>query len=232
MKQLLAGIVLLIIVGVVGFIYRNEMEHRFQTPNVGTGMPGAQGGQACTDEAKVCPDGSAVGRTGPNCSFAPCALPNVEIPVASSTIGFVLPSGYSADENALGAEPTLIAAFVKPSSTQSPNTIMIREYSTPAGETGEQVMLAHTTLNPSGMQATSTKQFSTIVIRGRTFYAITIERFEGQVDTAYYLLRTNDVLRFEVVEKDVTSWTDPKLNIGTLPEHQSLLQMLGTLQIS
>jgi hypothetical protein len=28
--------------------------------------------QACTEEAKVCPDGSAVGRTGPNCEFAPC----------------------------------------------------------------------------------------------------------------------------------------------------------------
>lgn len=28
--------------------------------------------QACTMEAKLCPDGSAVGRTGPNCEFAEC----------------------------------------------------------------------------------------------------------------------------------------------------------------
>ena len=27
---------------------------------------------ACTAEAKICPDGSAVGRVGPNCEFAPC----------------------------------------------------------------------------------------------------------------------------------------------------------------
>jgi len=27
---------------------------------------------ACTMEAKLCPDGSAVGRSGPNCEFAPC----------------------------------------------------------------------------------------------------------------------------------------------------------------
>ena len=27
---------------------------------------------ACTQEAKICPDGSSVGRTGPNCEFAPC----------------------------------------------------------------------------------------------------------------------------------------------------------------
>ena len=33
---------------------------------------------ACTLEAKICPDGSAVGRTGPNCEFTPC-------PVASAT---------------------------------------------------------------------------------------------------------------------------------------------------
>jgi hypothetical protein len=27
---------------------------------------------ACTQEAKLCPDGSAVGRVAPNCDFAPC----------------------------------------------------------------------------------------------------------------------------------------------------------------
>ena len=30
------------------------------------------GQTACTQEAKLCPDGSAVGRTGPNCEFAAC----------------------------------------------------------------------------------------------------------------------------------------------------------------
>ncbi len=30
--------------------------------------------QACTEEAKICPDGSAVGRTEPNCEFAPCPV--------------------------------------------------------------------------------------------------------------------------------------------------------------
>ena len=28
--------------------------------------------RACTEEAKLCPDGSAVGRVAPNCDFAPC----------------------------------------------------------------------------------------------------------------------------------------------------------------
>ena len=29
---------------------------------------------ACTMDAKICPDGSAVGRQGPHCEFAPCPL--------------------------------------------------------------------------------------------------------------------------------------------------------------
>lgn len=31
---------------------------------------------ACTQDAKICPDGSAVGRTGPNCEFVPCPQVN------------------------------------------------------------------------------------------------------------------------------------------------------------
>ena len=30
----------------------------------------------CTQDAKLCPDGSYVGRSGPNCDFAPCPLTN------------------------------------------------------------------------------------------------------------------------------------------------------------
>jgi len=30
--------------------------------------------QACTLEAKLCPDGSYVGRTGPTCEFARCPI--------------------------------------------------------------------------------------------------------------------------------------------------------------
>ena len=36
------------------------------------GTNGSGSTTACTMEAKICPDGSAVGRTGPNCEFAPC----------------------------------------------------------------------------------------------------------------------------------------------------------------
>ncbi len=43
------------------------------------------GRKACTLEAKVCPDGSSVGRTGPNCEFAVC--PSVKpSPIATSSV--------------------------------------------------------------------------------------------------------------------------------------------------
>lgn len=48
-----------------------------QPPATESGTQGPTAGNststtACTLEAKICPDGSSVGRTGPNCEFAPC----------------------------------------------------------------------------------------------------------------------------------------------------------------
>ena len=50
-----AGVV---VVGAVAFVWQKEQKD--QQPI------------ACTLEAKICPDGSAVGRTGPSCEFALC----------------------------------------------------------------------------------------------------------------------------------------------------------------
>jgi hypothetical protein len=47
----------------------------------------APGGQACTLEAKICPDGSAVGRTGPKCEFAECPATDTSTTTATSTTG-------------------------------------------------------------------------------------------------------------------------------------------------
>ena len=41
------------------------------------GGGGGSPGQACPDDGKICSDGSTVGRTGPNCEFAPCPGENV-----------------------------------------------------------------------------------------------------------------------------------------------------------
>ncbi len=44
-------------------------------------------GKGCTQEAKLCPDGSSVGRTGPNCEFAPCPqLTSTPTPIPNLSI--------------------------------------------------------------------------------------------------------------------------------------------------
>lgn len=42
------------------------------TPTASGSAKPAPSLKACTMDAKICPDGTSVGRTGPNCEFAPC----------------------------------------------------------------------------------------------------------------------------------------------------------------
>lgn len=71
MKNVLTGIAVLVVfgAGIIGYlaITQNAM---------------APVSTACTQEAKVCPDGSTVGRSGPNCDFAEC--PTAPTPVAET----------------------------------------------------------------------------------------------------------------------------------------------------
>jgi hypothetical protein len=60
-KNIIIAVVVLVIIGV--FIIGQKI-YKFNF--------GDNNGAACTMEAKLCPDGSAVGRTGPNCEFTPC----------------------------------------------------------------------------------------------------------------------------------------------------------------
>ena len=61
---------------------------------------------SCTLDAKMCPDGSAVGRSGPNCEFAPCPLidPTANWQTyANDEYTFKYPSGLQSDTDAAGA---------------------------------------------------------------------------------------------------------------------------------
>jgi hypothetical protein len=224
MKQLIAGVVILLVIGIGGFLYRNMLEHPAGAVATTTNP------QACTMEAKLCPDGTAVGRTGPNCAFAACPLPNAED--VAIHLAFVVPAGYTANADAIGADETLRAVFDKPSKNPgTPHSIIIRDYLIPAGKTATSTILANTMYESSGNQPKSLSEFTTKLIQGKTFYCVTLERFEGQVHTACYLPRATDVLRFEVLEKDVADWTNPKLVIDTLPEHAAFYGMLATVQL-
>lgn len=215
MKQLAAFLVLIFVLGLGGFLYRNSVEQR--------GMPVA--GEMCTQEARICPDGSSVGRSGPSCTFAACPYPNVELP--SIHISFVVPAGFN--KNTSAPTDSLVAAFEK-GTTDPKDSLVVRTFPIPAGKTANDVMLGQTMYESSGNRPKSMQEFSPVLINGNTFQTITVERFEAQVHSLYYLPREHDVLRFEVIEHSVTNWTDPKLKVSDLPGHKALLSLLETLQ--
>ncbi len=69
-KTILTIVVLVVLVLAGAMYYRSQkMIDDTNTP------PDDDEGTVCTMEAKQCPDGSYVGRTGPDCEFAPCPGP-------------------------------------------------------------------------------------------------------------------------------------------------------------
>ncbi|TSC62816.1 MAG: hypothetical protein G01um101448_365 [Parcubacteria group bacterium Gr01-1014_48] len=61
---LIASILIIIAAGGWYFLFRKQIVNR-NPDDGGTHV-------VCTQDAKLCPDGSYVSRTGPNCEFAPC----------------------------------------------------------------------------------------------------------------------------------------------------------------
>ena len=214
MKTLLAGIALIVVLGIGGLVYRNAVEH--------PSRPGV-----CPLDAKVCPDGTSVARTGSACDFAACPAPNVAL--ADTGLSFALPAGYVADEHAAGADPTLLGAFVKPSADAPNTTLIIYRYPIPASSTALQVIQSTAIADPSGEPVAPTA-FSSITLGSHHFSVVAIGRFEGVVRRAYYLARANDVLRFDAVDMHVENWTDPGLDTSALPANQDLRALLTTLQ--
>lgn len=219
MKQLIAGVVIIVVVGLGGFLYRNIME-RSAVPQ--------PDGMACTMEARICPDGSAVGRQGPSCEFAVCPPPNTEI--REHGIAFVLPAGYAQVEAGAPFQEVQRTYQKAASAENAPHLLVVKRYEIPAGQTAEQVLKEKVRLQPADMPIESIDDMGTVTIGERTFRTFTIERFEGQVESAYYLVRDTDILVFSVLERDVTNWTDASLNVWDLPEHTALRDALGTLQ--
>ncbi|MDB5237100.1 MAG: hypothetical protein JWL88_202 [Parcubacteria group bacterium] len=214
---------IVLLIGFGAFLYRGVKERPVAQMPVHVGAQ-----QACTQEAKVCPDGTNVGRTGPNCAFAACPDP------ASAGLGitYAVPSGFAENPAALGSDPALRIAYQSAGTSTPPDVIAIYRFPIPAGKTANSVILANTAHESSGIQAKSMSEFLPVPIKGKTFQVITVERFEAVVHTEYYLVRTDDVLRFDVLEHNVMNWSDPKLLVANLPVHQALLKMLSTLQVT
>ncbi|MBY0539362.1 hypothetical protein K2P56_02930 [Patescibacteria group bacterium] len=61
--------ILIVIGGIAGLI----AVYVFLVPMLQNSNPQAEGDMiACTMDAKICPDGTGVGRVGPNCEFPAC----------------------------------------------------------------------------------------------------------------------------------------------------------------
>jgi hypothetical protein len=227
MKQFFFFAVLLVVLGIAGFFYRATL----QAPTRNTNMASSTA-VACQADAKICPDGTSVSRSGPSCTFAACPFPNVELPSAS--ISYVAPSGFAENKQALGADATLLAAYEKsPTGTSTlpatRDSIVVRRYAIPAGKDANAVMLAQTMYESSGNQPKTMNEFTPVIINGKTYQTIVVERFEAQVHVLYYLPRENDVLRFEAIQHNVENWTDSKLSIRSLATVAALETMLTTL---
>ena len=56
----------------------------------------------CTQEARVCPDGSSVGRSGPKCEFAACPTitpeKKIQREMCGGFAGVLCPEGYICDK--------------------------------------------------------------------------------------------------------------------------------------
>lgn len=221
MKNAILWVILLVIVGIAGFLYRATLE----APQHATNSEGT----VCPQDAYVCPDGTSVSRAAPSCEFAACPAPNVTLPAAG--IAFALPAGYLADTE--GNDAPALAAYEKTalaaSSTQR-DRIVVSRYAIPSGEDANAVMLSHTTFGASGMPADSMEDFMPVIIDGRTYQTIVIERFEGQVRMTYYLPRDADVLRFDAYAYGVADWNDPSLKARSLPAVSALESLLSTLK--
>lgn len=212
MKSLLLGILLIIIVGFGGLVYRNAVEHPTRPI-------------ACPLDAQICPDGTSVARTGSSCTFPACPPPNVSL--SNTNISFALPDGFEA---AALPDAASVAAYVSPavSSSTSASDIVIRRYAISASSTAL-ATIQQTAISGTSGAPVNVTSFTSTVIGTHRFTVVLIERFEGVVDTAYYLARATDVLRFDAIDRG-TDWTNPNLNVGALPAHAALQELLATLQ--
>ena len=218
MKGFLLGVLVTVIVVGAGLWYRNAAEHASQ-PIV------------CPMDAELCPDGTSVSRTGLSCTFPVCPPPNVSL--SDVGISFAIPVDFSATQMPDGAS---VAAYemseASSDSTSSPQAtadIIIRQYAITASSTALATIQQTAVGGASGAPVSATS-FSSTTLGTHRFTVVSIQRFEGVVDTAYYLARETDVLRFDAIDNGVTNWTESNLDTSTLPANAALQKLLTTLQ--
>ena len=212
LKTLFYGIAAIILIGIGGFVYRNAVEH-------------SQRQITCPQNTLTCPDGTQVSRLGNTCSFPACGAPNVSFPEVD--IAFAVPDGFS---STTPPDSSSIAAYRTAGPTpQEPSDIIIRRFAVSGSSTPLSV-IAETAIGGASGEPVPATAYTSSIFGTRRFTVVAIERFEAVITTAYYVARATDVLRFDATDRGVANWTDPNLDLSTLPAHKALRQMLATFQ--
>ncbi len=210
MKSLLFGIVVIVVVALGGFLYRNVLQMRSNPI-------------ACPLDAQLCPDGTSVAREGVSCTFRVCPPPNVSL--TPYELSFALPPGLERAETETGSVATYALAGT---STSPINRVVVRVYPLEASTTALEMIQKSAISDPSGLPVNASS-FTSTVLGGHRFTVVNIGRFEGQITTAYYLARAHDLVRFDAIDSGVMNWTDTTLKVDTLPAHGALRDLLKTL---
>lgn len=166
MKEILIGIVLIVLLGLGSLLYNNARGVNEEGEPV-----------ACTADAKICPNGTGVGRSGPDCSFDPCP---------SDRISYTAPTGYIDSLPLLSSMVLGRVGFY----TKEPSTISnsVTVYIFEKGEDSfEDVVLQNVVYGPSDLRPQSLDEFTKVTIGDREVYQLVNERFEATVEITYAL---------------------------------------------
>ncbi|MFM2330944.1 MAG: hypothetical protein RLZZ26_451 [Candidatus Parcubacteria bacterium] len=212
MKSLLYGIAVIVLVAIGGLVYRNAVEH----PAVAI---------ACPVPTFECPDGTQVAHLVGSCAFPACPAPNVSLPDAG--IAFAIPDGFGATST---PDTSSIVAYAGTTTDTQSGMIIIRRFTINASSTALATIRQTAISSTSGEPVPITAFTSAVIGRSNPFTVVTLERSEGVIDTAYYLSRGSDVLRFDAIDQQVTDWTSPTLDTSTLPANKALRKLLSTLE--
>jgi hypothetical protein len=212
MKSLIYGVTLIILLGIGGLVYRNAVEHPSQAT-------------ACPVSKLRCPDSTFVQHLPNSCEFPLCPFPNVSFPDVH--IAFAVPEGFESGD----APDANLIAYYQSSVTSSTTAASIEVLRFPiAASSTALATIQQTAVGGASEMPVSATSFTSTVVGSHRFTVVTLGRFEGVVDTAYYLARNDDVLRFDAVDKGVVRWNDSTLDVSTLPANKALRKLLSTLE--
>lgn len=187
MKELLLGIVAIVLLGIGSLVYQNAVQG-----------PRAEAPTACTLEARMCPGGGTVGRTGPSCEFEACP---------SDLVHFDAPEGFIDSLPVLSSiVPGRIGFYTKEPSTISNNiTVFVHEIK--EGRSFEDLLLEQVKLTPSDLHP-ELEDFEVVELGDREVYRIVNERFEATVEVTYGIKLDGFLVLVSLRDVAVENWME------------------------